>query len=166
MNIQFRLPRHIYREIRDDLSRSHPFAAERVGMLSARLGNQLGSPSLVLFTNYSVVADEDYIEDMMSGARIGSLAIRRMMQRILDDKCGAFHVHMHPLRGTPHFSKMDLREAPRLIESFRNVAPHLPHGMLLLSEDSCLGQVWMPNTSSLVEVNRISIVGYPLEIIE
>lgn len=166
MSVQFRLPRWLYEQIRGDLSRPHPFAAERVGFLSARPGNQTASPLLVLFTNYSVVPDADYIDDMTSGARIGSSAIRATMQRILDERSGGFHVHMHPHIGRPYFSKMDLREGPRLIESFRNVAPNLPHGMLLLSEDSCLGQVWLPKHTSLVAANRISVVGYPLEIIE
>lgn len=166
MIVQFRIPRWLYEQIRDDLSHPHPFADERVGFLSARPGNCAASPLLVLFTNYSVVPDEDYIDDIASGARIGSSAIRATMQRILDERTGAFHVHMHPHKGKPYFSKMDLREGPRLIESFRNVAPHLPHGILLLSEDSCLGQAWLPNYMSSVAANRISIVGYPLEIIE
>jgi hypothetical protein len=166
MNVRIRLTRRLHEGVRADLSRPHPFAAERVGFLFGRLGNVGTDAPLVLLTGYSPLADDRYIDDPPSGARIDSQAIRGAMQQVLDRREGVFHVHMHGLAGRPRFSRMDRAELPRLIPGFRAVGPGLAHGLFLLSEDECAAEVWLPGNEEPVEAARISIVGYPLQIVE
>src|SRR5437870_3462700 len=116
---RFRILRGLYDYVREDLRRPHPFAFERVGFVSARLGNRGTNETLVLATNYYPIADENYIDDPHSGARINSAAIRDAMQCVLDTGDGLFHVHCHKHRGKPKFSLMDLDETPRIVSSLR-----------------------------------------------
>lgn len=88
------------------------------------------------------------------------------MQGVLDRREGVFHVHLHEFPGKPHFSWMDRDELPRLIPSFQAVGPSFAHGLFLLSEDKCAAEVWLPGSEKAVEAARISIVGYPLQLIE
>jgi hypothetical protein len=165
MNVQIRLTRQLYDQVRADLSRPHPFAAERVGFLFARLGNVGADVPLVLFTGYSPLADVRYIDDPHSGARIDSQAIRSAMQQVLDRGEGVFHVHMHKFPGRPRFSPMDRDELPRLVPSFQAVGPGFAHGLFLLSEDACAAEVWLPGSKAPVAAGRINIVGFPMHLI-
>ena len=67
MNVRIRIARRLYEQVRADLSRPHPFAAERVGFLFGRLGNVGTDDPLILMTTYSTLADERYIDDPFSG---------------------------------------------------------------------------------------------------
>ncbi|MBL8799390.1 MAG: hypothetical protein JNM56_36240 [Planctomycetia bacterium] len=165
MNVRLRLTRQLYDQVRRDLLRPHPFAAERVGFLFARLGNVGTAAPLVCFTAYRPLADERYIDDPHSGARIDSQAIRAAMQQVIDRGEGAFHMHMHAWPGKPHFSPMDRNELPRLIPSFQAVGPGCAHGLLLLSHDACAAEVWLPGSKRSVEAARISVVGFPMQLI-
>lgn len=164
MIVRARFPRELYVRVGEDLARRHRFAYERVGFLSARLGNQSSDESLILFTNYYPVADDQYIKDPSSGARIDANAIREAMQRVLDSGNGLFHVHCHAHGGKPGFGWMDLQETPRIVSSLQVAGPSQAHGMVLLSNDHCIAHVWMPGTDGPVVANTVSVVGYPLEI--
>lgn len=164
MIVRGRFMRQLYVRVREDLARRHEFAYERVGFLSAKLANHSGDEPLVLFTNYFPVPDNQYIDDPHSGARINSDAIRDAMQRVLDTGEGLFHVHTHGGRGRPGFSFMDLEETPRIVSSLQVAGPTHAHGMVLLSNDQCIVHAWMPGTDEPVIVDRVTIVGYPLEI--
>ena len=162
MNIQIRLTRQLYDQLRADLSRPHRFAAERIGFLRAKVGNREGDPLLVLFTEYHSVADEHYIDDPRSGARINSTAIRSAMQGVIDSGHGAFHVHIHEHHGRTGLSPMDRVELPRIVNSFHTVGPKAAHGIFLLSLDHCVGFVRPPGRGELLPVRKVSVVGFPL----
>jgi hypothetical protein len=166
MKVQVRLSRPIYTLIRTDLARPHPFASERVGFATARLGNCGGDPLLLLVDTYAQVSDEHYIDDPTTGARINAFAIRGAMQLVLDQKCGVFHVHLHPHHGVPQLSRTDRRELPRLVGSLHNAGPSQGHGLLLLSDDYVAAFVWPPNGTGLVKASRVNLVGYPMELWE
>jgi len=166
MKVRVRIPRELYARVRDDLARRHEFAYERVGFLSARLGNIAGDRPLVLLTDYHPVPDDQYVDDPSSGARINSVAIREAMQRVLDTGTGVFHVHCHEHRGRPGFSWMDLEETPRVVSGLRVAGPAQVHGMLLLSNDHCIAHVWMPGSDEPVVAASVSVVGYPLELFD
>lgn len=163
MTVHVKLTRDLYKRVYDDLVRPHEFAFERVDFLSARLGNLAGSHLLVLLTDYHPVLDDEYIPDPSCGARINSVAIRTAMQRVLDSRSGAFHVHMHAHRGRPGFSKLDGDEIPRVVAGLRNAGPGLAHGMLLFSDNHGVANVWVPGSLEPIKASRISVVGYPLE---
>jgi len=166
MSVHVRLTRQLYEQVRADLSRLHPFASERVGFLFAQLGNANSVTPLVLFTGYSLLADDRYINDPQAGARIDSQAIRSAMQEVLNRKEGAFHVHMHDWHGKPRFSRMDRTELPRLIPSFQAVGLSFAHGLLLLSKDDITAAVWLPGNTQPAEADHITIVGHPLQVFE
>ena len=84
MSITLRVPRKIHHGLVADLRRPHRFTAERVAFAHATVGNRGEEQGLVLVTEYWSVPDEHYIDDPLSGARIGSAAIHDAMQRILD----------------------------------------------------------------------------------
>lgn len=164
--VRVRLLRKLYLRVREDLARSHPFAYERVGFLSAKLGNSAADEALVLFTEYYPVPDNEYIEDPHSGARINSNAIRGAMQRVLETGDGLFHVHSHEHRRKPVFSSMDLEETPRIVSSLQIAGPLQAHGMLLLSKDHGIAQVWLPGSTEPIVADRVSVVGYPVELFD
>ena len=162
--VQLRLPSFLEERVRQDLSRPHAFASERVGFISVRTGKADANTLLLLLADYHSIPDEHYIKDPTSGARIGSRAIREAMQRVMDDGRGAFHVHVHPGQGEPNLSKMDQRELPRLVSSLRNVGPKQPHGLILFSEDSWTAWVWLPGSRAPIRPEQLSIVGRPQSI--
>ena len=71
MKIIFRVTSALLARIRDDLSRPHHFAAERVGYGACKIGTLQAGNLLILASNYSPVADDDYLDDPYAGATIG-----------------------------------------------------------------------------------------------
>ena len=164
-SLRVRFPRLIYDQVRADLVRPHVHAAERVGFLSTSLKTYSDGSFLLLVNDYHPVDDNEYVPDFKVGARIGSLAIRAAMQRVLDTRRGAFHIHMHLGTGIPYQSITDRTELPRLIESLRLVGPDQAHGIFLLSEDTCTCWVWLPGQDKAISPELITLVGYPLDFI-
>jgi hypothetical protein len=162
MTVGIKITRELYVQVLDDLRRPHEYAYERVGFLTAKLGNRSGEHALVHLTDYNAVPDDQYIDDHTSGARINSAAIRGAMQRVLDSRDGAFHVHLHDHRGRPDFGEMDREEIPRVVSGLRVAGPDAPHGMLLLSANHAAAWVWLPGLTEPVTASRISVVGFPL----
>ncbi len=161
MIANIKLTRGLYREILTDLDRPHPVAYERIGFVMARLGKISPSETVIIFTEYLRVPDEDYINDPKVGAHVGSPVIRSVMQKILDDTTGAFHVHLHPFPGRPQLSRTDIAGILPLIPSFRAVGPELPHGILLLSPDDIMAQIWLPGNKNPITAEKVTVVGYP-----
>lgn len=162
MTLFFRIPKRTYGDIRRDLARPHDYAAERVGFAKARLGTAEGQDRIILITGYAPVNDDHYIDDPSSGARIDSNAIRRAMEIILQESVGLLHVHIHDFPGSPRLGKMDRREIPRLVDTFRATGPQAPHGILLLSGDSFSCWVWLPGQGKALVPERATVVGMPL----
>jgi len=158
-----RIPRPLYDRLAADLRRPHRIAFERVGFVSCATATAGGATQLVLACDYDAVDDAHYLDDRGSGARINADAIRGAMQRVMDTKRGAFHVHLHGGRGLPSLSRMDQEEIPRLVNSLRAVGPGVPHGILLLSGDSCAAWVWRPGAVGAVAA-RVAIVGHPMHL--
>jgi len=159
-----RIPRPLCDRVAADLRRPHRVAFERVGFVSCAAASAGGATQLVLACDYHQVDDAHYLDDPRSGARINADAIRVAMQTVMDSKRGAFHVHLHGGRGLPSLSRMDQEEIPRLVNSLRVVGPRMPHGILLLSGDSCAAWVWTPGSASPVSA-RVTIVGHPMHLI-
>lgn len=144
-----------------DLDRPHPFASERIGFFSTSYMSGGKNTVIVLARRYQSLPDDQYLDDPRSGARINSLAIRESLQRILDQRSGQLHVHLHGHRGEPRPSFMDLEELPPLVRSMASVDPAQAHGGLILSHDSAFGSLWLPNQSRPRPTTGISIVGFP-----
>ena len=94
MRAVFKVHQTLAQSIRNDLSRGHEVAHERVGFISCRAA-QIQDGIMVLAESYHPVADGDYLEDENVGALINGSAIRAAMQISLNGGVGMFHVHMH-----------------------------------------------------------------------
>lgn len=163
MSWSLRIPAPLLEAVRADLARAHPFAAERIGFVICRGKVEPDGSTLLLACDYLRVPDEEYLRDTTVGARIGSAAIRRGMRAVLADDTACLHVHAHPGKGAPAFSRVDLREIPPLVQAFANVRPELPHGALLLSEDSVSAAVWRQGARSPESGGKIVVVGRPMQ---
>jgi hypothetical protein len=158
MNTHFKLTTRLEERLRSDLTRSHAYAAERVGFITVRFGwsnNEL----LILSHGYRPVADDHYEVDLTVGARISGAAIRGALQAALNDNVGIFHVHLHDHRGHPRPSTVDWAEWARFVPNFWHVCPKLAHGALLLSSDRVAGWYWYPGCARPERLSRFSIVG-------
>lgn len=156
--MSFRIPQVLHQEMRSDLRRSHPFALERVGFAFIKTAGE----NTLVTTGYLPVPDEFYINDQNVGARIDHRAIARAMKRADQNNEGILQVHKHARAGTPVFSRADIADHPNFLRSFRNAAPKMPHGFLLLSNDKMMTRIWLPESTSFVDIFRYTIVGMPL----
>lgn len=158
-----RATRAILDAVRRDLSRPHPFAAERVCFVLCRLGNRGHQPLLLLPHEFLSLADEEYLRDDLVGARIGREAIRRAVTAAVRGDVCVLHTHMHEHKGTPSFSPMDLEDLPALVRALCAAGPSQPHGALVLSHDSASALVWQPGANRETSDGRIVVVGRPIE---
>jgi len=162
MMVAFKIPEGLLGRVCEDLNRPHPFAAERVGFLSCRVGALKPSGWVVLAHDFHPVADSDYLRDHSVGAMMGPAAIRKALQVALSSEVGMFHVHIHGHRGKPWFSGVDLHETAKFVPDFWHVRPHLVHGAIVLSLDSAAGLCWHPQSPKPVVFSRFSVVGAPM----
>lgn len=162
MRILFKATKVLLTGVQADLRRPHPFAAERVGFVSCRVGELKRSGLIVLAHDYHPVDDSDYLDDPTVGAMMGPGAIRKALQFAYNNEAGMFHVHIHDHRGQPRPSSIDLREAAKFVPDFWHVRPHMPHGILILSRDSATGLCWYPGKSKPMGITRFRIVGRPI----
>jgi hypothetical protein len=161
MKVQLRLKRELLDRTHADLSRRHPFAAERVAFLICRPAAISGGTTLVGDALHQV-HDSDYEEDDTAGAMLGSGAFRSILQFALNNMVSVLHVHRHEHSGTPWFSSFDLSEARKYMPDFWKVRRGFLHGILVLSHNSAAGLIWVPG-SDQVRLSRITVVGAPLQ---
>lgn len=164
MTICLRIPRGVCEQMRADLIRAHPFAAERVGFARAATGT-VSNGTVMLVKSYWPVSDDQYVDDPFVGARINSTAIRTAMQDVLSGSHSLFHVHFHPHKGRTRLSRTDVAEIPKLVSSFRNVGPKAAHGFLILTRDHALAFALSPGATAFSPVTKITVVGYPTVIL-
>jgi hypothetical protein len=157
MSILFRTTEPFIAHIRRDLLRPHAFAHERIGFITVRAAQ--GRDHIVLLAeNYHPVADEDYLDDPLVGARIGQEALRKALNLALLNPVGIFHVHMHLFPERLWFSRIDLAEQLNFVPDFFKVRPTMPHGALVLSPDSMAGRVWL-TPRDILPINEFNSVG-------
>ena len=160
-----RIPRAIYERVRVDLDRPHPVAAERIGFAFGASG-AAGNDLFIFLNRYEPVADENYIDDPTVGARINSASIRRAMQIALNSKAACFHIHAHGGRGVPAPSRTDREEITPIVKSLCQLNPNRPHGFIILSNDNAVAYALSGSSAKPTPVSRISIVGFPLAVLE
>ena len=165
MKTAFRITRNLLAAIYSDLSRPHPFAAERVGFISCAVGDLPGHGLVLLAQDFHPVADRDYVDNPTVGAMMGSAAIRSALQLAYNQQVSMFHVHRHEHDGRPWFSRVDLRESARFVPDFWKVRPGFPHGAIVLSHDSMAGLCWDPQKGSPSPISEMSVVGQHLSTI-
>jgi hypothetical protein len=160
MRIRFKMTEQLLLEVRKDLLRPHPFAAERVGFLAGRVGSLVPSGLIVLAHSYHAVEDEDYLDHPGAGATINSAAMRKALQFAYQNNTAMFHVHMHTHVGLPSFSLIDETESAQFVPDFWHVQPQIPHGAIILSLDSAVGKCWCPRIREPKPIREFVFVGW------
>lgn len=166
--IKIKLTGALHAEILQDLERPHPFAAERIGFVTGRMGT-LGDGKLILLTGYRVIPDHEYIKDLKVGARIGSEAITWAMQAAYRGRPkheGVFHIHLHGYHGQTGMSGVDRCEVPPMIPGFQSVGREAAHGIIILSLDHGSAWVWLPGRQESIEAASIAVIGSPIGVFD
>jgi hypothetical protein len=159
-----RIPESAIDRMRADLRRPHPFAYERVGLMTAVAG-KADVGELILFRDYWPVPDDEYVPDDTVGARVGIGAVRRAMNMAAagrDGAFGVFHVHAHMHRGMPCLSSTDAASLPQFVNGLVNVSHDRQHGIVVLSDDHIYAMAWSPERRALIEAERVVSVGMTL----
>lgn len=161
MNTTLKIRGDLLREVRTDLSRSHAFAHERVGFLRAGAAT---TPRGLLITvrDYRTVDDADYEYDPRLGAKIGSQAMRKAVQSAYRPAAVLLHIHTHGGSGRPNFSPIDLKSAHEFVPGFFETAPRMPHGLLVLSDNSVQGLLWLGSCQQPLTITNFISVAAPL----
>jgi len=141
MNFVLKITEALLASVRADLERRHHFAFERAGFLTAGAA-RTQSGVMLICRSYQPVADEHYERSNSVGAQIGSDAMRNAVETALASRSSLLHVHSHGGLGTPDFSGTDLRSAHEFVPGFFNALPRMPHGLIVLSNDSARGLIW------------------------
>lgn len=160
-----KIPKDLLEEALTDLYRPHRFAAERAGFFATKCSSA-GKTTLVHCVAYHSVPDEHYLRDDSVGVRIGSAAITEAMARAVVNSVGQLHVHSHGGIGVPSPSGVDTAELPPLGRSLHNVDRSKASGWAILSRDGGWSAITLPGDSEMAIESAISVVGYPLTIIE
>jgi len=157
------MTRELLERTHADLSRPHPFAAERIAFISCRPAAMQGGATLLLASDLHSVLDADYEQDDFAGAMLGSGAFRSILKRAYNNPISVLHVHRHEHLGRPWFSGFDLNEAHKYVPDFWKVRATYPHGILVLSHDSAAGLIWIPGIAKQVRLARVTVVGAPTQ---
>lgn len=158
MKVRLKILTSMLATIRDDLARPHRFAHERVGFLTAGVSPIGENGLLLLARNYTPVAEADYVPDPTVGVKIGPDAMRKAVQSAYRPPSALIHIHTHGGHSRPMFSGVDRRSAAEFVPSFFNPTPRMPHGILVLSDDSATGLLWVtPDTSPILFEDIVSV---------
>jgi hypothetical protein len=163
MKTIFRATDRFLEDVRRDLARPHPFAAERVGFISVRATTAGDDILLLLAADYFPLADDDYVDDASVGAMMGQEAIRKALEIALLRSVGMVHVHLHEHHGRPHFSRIDVREQLKFVPDFFKVRREMPHGAVVLSHDRANGHIWL-DRDTIVDISEFDVMGRRLTI--
>ncbi len=166
--IKIKLMGVLYEEMLHDLKRPHPFAAERVGFATGRIGTLAGG-QLILLTGYHVIPDHQYLKDHKVGARIGSEAITWAMQAAYHGRSsreGVFHIHLHPHRGQTGMSGTDSREIPPMVSGFKSVGREAAYGIIILSLNHGSAWVWLPGSDESISAANVAVIASPIGVFE
>ena len=161
MKARIKIPNVMLDEALRDLHRPHAFAHERVGFMTAGVAQAGPGQLLFLARAYRPVADEDYVPDPSVGVKIGSDAMRKAAQFAYQPRSALLHIHSHGGFGRPDFSGVDLKSGREFVPGFFHSVPRMPHGMLVLSNDSATGLLWFGPEGSEAYATEFVGVGAP-----
>lgn len=162
MKVTLKIDGRLLDEIRQDLARPHPFAHERVGFLTAGVAAIAGGLTMIV-RDYRPVEDEDYELDRRVGAKIGSAAMRKAVQSAYRPPAALLHIHTHGGRGQPDFSQVDLNSAQSFVPGFFETTPRMPHGLLVLSDNSARGLLWVADGRAPLNIDFFTRIDAPLQ---
>lgn len=158
MSIHLRLTAPLLQAIHADLSRPHPFAAERVGFLTCDTAALPDDGLVLLARQWHAPPDDHYLDDPRVGAYIGPAAFRYILQQAWRAPVSILHLHRHDHRGRPAFSLTDSASMNEFVPAFFNARPDLPHGAVVLSYDRGVGRIWRGAAGRPVNIDRFEVI--------
>lgn len=161
MKAVIKIPNAMLRVIREDLHRPHAFAYERVGFMTAGVAQAGPGRLLLLARDYRPVAEEDYVPDRTVGVKIGSDAMRKATHFAYQPRSTLLHIHTHGGLGRPDFSSVDLKSGREFVPGFFHSVTKMPHGILVLSNDSATGLLWFSPDDTGTYISGFVGVGAP-----
>ncbi len=164
MRAVFKVTKNLWDKVHRDIVRPCNRARERVGFLSCKVTTSENGTLIILAYDYHPVSDEHYSLNSAVGACINEEAIRMALQVSLSAKCSMFHVHLHPHKGLPKFSSIDVESNCKLIPDFFGVTSHMPHGAVVFSFDKGEGLLWTSKESAPIPIDEFVVVGNPISI--
>lgn len=162
MRARLRIPCAMLEIMRVDLHRPHRFAYERAGFLTAGAATAGQDGLLLIARDYRPVDDADYVPDPSVGVKIGPEAMRKAAQFAYQARSTLLHVHSHGGQGRPDFSGVDLRSGGEFVPGFFHSVPRMPHGMLVLSDNSATGLLWLGTEDRGAYIVEFVGIGAPL----
>lgn len=87
--------------------------------------------------------------------------MRKATQFAYQDRSALLHIHSHGGIGRPEFSGIDLHSGAEFVPGFFHSVPRMPHGMLVLSQNSATGLLWLGSDQSGGYVADFVRVGAP-----
>jgi hypothetical protein len=162
MKVTLKIDGRMLDDVRRDLARPHAFAHERVGFLTAG-ASAIGPELMLMVRDYRPVDDADYEHDPRVGAKIGSAAMRKAVESAYRPPAVLLHIHTHGGFGRPGFSQVDLRSADDFVPGFFETTPRMPHGLLVLSDNSACGLLWLAGARPPVDINTFIRIDAPLQ---
>ncbi len=159
MKITLKLLTSTLNDALHDLERPHEFAYERVGFFTAGVCQTDDDALLIIVRNYHSVKDEHYLRDPNVGASIGSDAMREAIQAAYLKNSALIHVHTHGGFGKPSFSGIDISSGRKFVPGFFHSVFKMPHGLMVLSNDSASAHFWLNETSNPVAVSEFITIG-------
>ena len=155
----FKITAALLDHIRADLARPHAYAYERVGFLTSGAAWAARDELLMFGRTYTPVDDDGYVETDVVGAQINVKAMRKGLEAAYRTSAALFHVHTHGGYGIPRPSGVDLKSANTFLPSFFNLTPHMPHGIIVLSDDAAKVLMWTNPRCAPIELERFVSVG-------
>lgn len=162
MTITLKIDGRLLDQVRQDLRRPHPFAYERVGFLTAG-ASASGRDLTLAVRGYMPVEDGDYERDPRVGAKIGSGAMRKAVQAAYRPAATLLHIHTHGGHGRPGFSGVDLDSADTFVPGFFETTPRMPHGLIVLSDNSARGLLWLDGARRPHDIDTFIRIDAPMQ---
>ena len=154
--LQVRIPSTVLETLRRELNRA---AAGREPVVFGLASHaDIGRARLVLVREVIVPPESAFLQSSGHGARWKGAYMIELLNRALAQQLGLFIFHSHgrfdPTFGSSAATRMsqdDRQSASVLLPKFQSVAPHRPHGSIVLGGGSVAGLLLMPGSRALIE---------------
>lgn len=154
--LRLHMPNALAVQAREDLARSHPKAAERVGVTFVRYAS-VYSPHVIIAVGYEPAPNDAYVVGR-AAANFDARWLMRASERATSNDCGLFWTHVHEHFGSPRFSKVDEATSRAFCPALFLACRRFPQGALVFSNDRAYAQI-VTNDGELVDVPIVREVG-------
>jgi len=150
-DLQVRIPSDVLQNLRNGLGQA--VVGREPVLFGLASHADTGRGRLVLVREMVTPPETAFLPSAGHGARWKGAYMIELLNRALAEKLGILIFHSHgrfdPAHGTSHAVRLSLddqQSASALLPRFQSVAPHRPHGSIVLAGRSAAGVVLMPGS--------------------